>query len=184
MGYTCYFSDYVCKEETFGEFLEEAKKILKAFEIEECATWDEAVNRAAAGEDEFAEDLYSGKRRLKDYCSWYLDPKWKDIVNQLEESDKNKDDDVLAFFVIGPHEWLCLPDKGYNGKAFTFTKTARKCYDPMIKILYGVAQQFFGGEISHDGPDDTYYRECFEYAHPDDVNVAEKLLYDYNLEDN
>lgn len=80
-------------------------------------------------------------------------------------------EDDLTCVLTGPHEWFVSPESD-----FEFTKTARKSYDGLVKILYLLNVKHFGGKVSHDGDGDYYLLECKDNITTHDLLAISKSL--------
>jgi len=167
MGYTAYYSNWTETPETMAAFNAAALDILKAFQVPEA---DETF-MALREEGDPLYDAYQDGQAVRECCRWKLWP--------AEDGDP-----LERIHVMGPHEDLLIqnPDYRENEEPFTFTKTARKSYDCLIKALYALAWHHLGGTIDHDEASENYFIECLEDAHPDDYRVFFDVVRRYRLD--
>lgn len=164
MGYTIYYNNKLSNEMELGYyrrgFAQDFERIMEIFEIPESV---------GDSEPQSTEDPYFSD--AKEHCSY----KVFDNVCQLK----------------GPHEWFVFPpesfhelDSGSNepehtgAEVFEFTKTNRKSYDLLVKLLYLLAQKHFFGEVSHDGEDRDYLKENLDSATDADKARARQVLFE------
>jgi hypothetical protein len=140
MGYTIYYKNGKDFEDTQrrSEFISDVKKVIEAFDV----------------------SMYGIKKNFD------FNVAEEKLYNTYDENTFDASEACIAFvtenefLLAGAHEWTCLPVKTVQDN-FEFTKTARKSYDVVSKVLYLLMKKHFGGDVSHDGDDSEYLTECY-----------------------
>lgn len=166
MGYTVYYQDGV--QGNWDNYLKDMRRVMNTFLIPEF-------------KPEFTPGNNTGDLSDNDWDSI-------DTITNSSDPYKSSAHQNCAFYVDEGHKSFNLygPHESFNFKSqypgeFTFTKTARKSYDGLIKVCYLVTQKHYEGEISHDGDIENFLTECLDRITPEDQGYMQECLFNLEL---